>query len=56
MVEISNIDAIIEFILREARSRSGKDLTFHVYRVCMEIQTRIMELMDKAREEERRKK
>jgi type II secretory ATPase GspE/PulE/Tfp pilus assembly ATPase PilB-like protein len=56
MVEISNIDAIIELILREARARAGQDIVFHTYRVCMEIQTRIMEVMDKAGEEERRKK
>ena len=50
------IDDIVEMILKEARARNGHNLTFHVYRVCMETQTRIMDLMDKAREDERRKR
>jgi len=50
------IDDIVEMILEVARLRKGHDLTFHVYRVCMETQTRIMEIMDKDREEERRRK
>jgi hypothetical protein len=50
------IDDIVEMLLKEARGRKGNNLTFHVYRVCMETQTRIMNIMDKDREEERRKK
>ena len=53
---MSGIDDIVEMILKEARARKGHYLTFHIYRVSMEIQTRIMDIMDKAREEERRKK
>jgi type II secretory ATPase GspE/PulE/Tfp pilus assembly ATPase PilB-like protein len=53
---MSGIDDIVEMVLKEARGREGQDIVFHTYRVCMEIQTRIMEVMDKAREEERRKK
>jgi len=48
------IDDIVEMILKEARARKGHNLTFHAYRVCMETQTLIMDIMDKAREEERR--
>ncbi|MBA7704204.1 hypothetical protein ES703_113005 [subsurface metagenome] len=48
------IDDIVEMILKVARARKGHDLTFHVYRVCMEIQSLTIDIMDKAREEERR--
>jgi len=50
------IDDIVEMILKEARARKGHNLTFHVYRVSMEIQSRTIYIMEKANEEERRKK
>lgn len=56
MTEISNIDAIIELIMREARSRKVGDLTTRIYRVHREVSERINEVMENTAEEERREK
>ncbi|MBA7494442.1 hypothetical protein ES702_05018 [subsurface metagenome] len=55
MVEISNIDAIIELILREARGRKGPSLVVKIYNVHNEIDRRLGEAMEKYSNEERRK-
>ena len=41
MAEISNIDAIIELIMREARSRKGLSLKTRVYNVKNEVNRRV---------------
>lgn len=56
MVEISNIDAIIELILREARARKGPSLTTRVYNVIREIDRSVGDIMENLSDEERRKK
>lgn len=56
MVTIPNIDAIVELVLREARSRPRQDMIFHIYNVTMEIQLSLMEIMDNLADEERRDK
>jgi len=56
MVEISNIDATIDLILREARARKAGDLITRIYRVHREVSERINEVMEKTAEEVSRKK
>jgi len=56
MTEISNIDAIIELIMREARARKGDDLIHRTYTVQVLIDERLTEIRENLREEERRKK
>jgi len=56
MVEISNLDAIIELILREARARKGPSLTTRVYNVVREVDRSIGDIMETLSHEERRKK
>jgi len=48
------IDDIVEMILKEARGRNGKDIVFQAYRVMREVDTKIINMMDKHREEKRR--
>ena len=56
MVEISNIDAIIELILREARARKGTPLTTRIYEVSSDVNLQVFKLVENYRNEERRKK
>ena len=55
MVEISNIDAIIELILREARSRKGLSLVTRIYNVHNEVNRKIGEVMNNFHIDELRK-
>lgn len=55
MVEISNIDAIIELIMREARARKGPSLVVKIYNVHNEIDRRVGEIMADYSNEEKRK-
>lgn len=50
------IDDIFAAIIKEARSRPGKDMVKKLYTVSMEIGTRLMAVMDQIREEEGREK
>jgi len=56
MVEISNIDAIVELILREARARKGFELQTRISMVQREVIVKLGEIMDNLEQEERRKK
>lgn len=49
------INKIVQMILTEARTRPGKDPVSNIYTVDLEVRTRLYEIMDKHREEERRK-
>jgi len=48
------IDDIVEMILKEARGRKVGKPACKVYNVMQEIEARIISVMDKFREEERR--
>ena len=50
------IDKIFAMIMKEARSRKGKDLVGNVYTVFMEIGTRTLAALNHIRDEERSKK
>jgi len=56
MPKISNIDAIIELILREARARSRWDNYTNIFTVKRDINKRIDKILSDIKEEERRKK
>lgn len=49
------IDQIFADIMKEARSREGKDLIRNLYTVSMEIGQRLFAAMEGIRQEERRK-
>lgn len=55
MPEISNIDAIVELILREARGRTGKEIGTHIQAVMMDVNRGVLDVLDVLRDEERRK-
>jgi len=55
MVEISNIDAIIELILREARTRVRNDLAYGIHEVMTELSERTHKIWVSLNEEERGK-
>ncbi len=46
MTEISNIDAIIDLIMREARSREEKYPVSRISTVMCEVNTRVDQLID----------
>lgn len=48
------IEEIVEMILKEARSRKGRDLGGQIYAVLMQVDKEIIDMMDNLREEERR--
>jgi len=48
------IDEIFEMIMKEARTRKGKDLILNINHVWSELSTRVMTTMEKLREQERR--
>lgn len=48
------IDQIFADIMKEARSRKGKDLIKNLYNVSMEIGSRLFAAMEAIRAEERR--
>ena len=50
------IEKIVQMILTEARTRPGKDPVSNIYTVDLEVRTKLYEIMDKHREDERRKK
>jgi len=50
------IDQIVELILKEARTRTSKDLVANIHTVYSEVSGRILQTMDRLREEERRGK
>jgi len=52
MSEISNIDAIIELIMREARARKETSLIQGTYTVQVLIDERLKEIRDSLRQEE----
>lgn len=56
MPEISNIDAIIDLIMREARASKGLSLKTRVYNVKNEVDRRIGLIMETYKPQERRKK
>jgi len=56
MVEITNLDAIIELILREARAVKSTELSTRAYMVLGEIANRLGDIIDNVNAEERRKK
>jgi len=56
MAEISNIDAIVELILREARAVKGNHLISRSYLVLGEVANKLSDVLDTFKEEERRKK
>ena len=56
MVEISNLDAIIELILREARAAKSTDLTRRSYMFLGEVANRLGEILIAHGDEERRNK
>ena len=56
MVEISNIDAIIELILREAREVKGNHLVTRAYMVLTEVNNKLGEILRAHTAEERREK
>lgn len=53
MAKISNIDAIVELIMREARSRKSPGLVFAIYRVHREVSERINLVMEQHLNEQR---
>ena len=50
------VNKIVQMILTEARTRPGKDLVSNIYNVDLEVRTRLYEIMDKHREEQRKEK
>ena len=50
------IDKIVQMILTEARTRPGKDPVLNIYNVDLEVRTKLYEIMDKHREDERKEK
>jgi len=56
MTEISNIDAIIDLIMREARARKGLSLVTRIYTVTSEVDRRIGDIMRDFSHEERKQK
>ena len=49
------IDDIVEMVLKEARIRDRVDLISNIYSVMMDIEKRIVQIMENIRIEERRK-
>lgn len=47
------MDEIIELIIKEARSRPGKDLERKIYRVIAEAHVRLMMILDNLADQER---
>lgn len=56
MVEISNIDAIIELILREARAREDPNRIQNILNVHSEVFGELIKIFDTMKKEESRKK
>jgi len=56
MEEITNLDAIIELILREARAAKSFELNTRAYMVLGEVANRLGEILRNQVDEERRKK
>jgi len=50
------IDQIFELIMKEARSREGKDLLSNIGTVLLEVDKKVMDAMERLPEEERRRK
>lgn len=50
------IEEIFEMIMKEARSRKGKDMVKNIATVSMEISQRLMAAMEGIRDQERREK
>jgi len=56
MVEISNIDAIVELILREARSRKRMNLIQRILDVHSEVFGELVKIFDTIKKEEMKEK
>lgn len=50
------IDEIFELILKEARSREGKDLALNIYTVLMDLHIQLFPAIEAIREQQRREK
>jgi len=53
MAEISNIDAIIELIMRDARARAKHDIAYGLHEVMSELSHRTQDIYNTLREEEK---
>ncbi|MBA7496091.1 hypothetical protein ES702_06689 [subsurface metagenome] len=56
MAKISNIDAIIELVLREARARAEQDLTGRIAMVLTDVIRKACDIIDTEKQDQRRQK